>query len=106
MSRTYRRKECYDASWSYLLSEWVALEGYAHIYRRRLTPASLDYKKAKAHYHSDKTSKFKEPGPSWFRNMFSERPLRRRNRRELLRFARVPEYEPMVFDKYPLDYWT
>ena len=106
MSRTYRRQKGYNRNLAWHVGDWVKLEGFTTRWLRPLPKDSVEYRKGLAVYHSDKTSSFKEPGPSWFRNMFSERPMRRRNKRELLKFMRVPDYEPMVFDKYPLEYWT
>ena len=108
MSRTYRRTGSNVYGWnSKEIAMSVLSKSAAHRWHwDKLDPDTKEYKEALAVYHSDKTSSFKEPGPSWFRNMFSERPMRRHNKRELMKFMRVPEYEPMVFEKYPLQYWT
>lgn len=54
----------------------------------------------------DKWHSFKEPGPHWFRNLYSDRPLRRLSKRELNKFKLNPDYEPYVPKRYKLDYWT
>lgn len=108
MSRTYRRRSNHYG-WNdryYALSKFVKIEGYSFWDRVPMDPASYEYRKALAVYHSDRTSNFKEPGPSWFRNMFTERPMRRHNKRELIRFVRIDNYEPIVYSKWPLDYYT
>jgi hypothetical protein len=70
-------------------------------------PTKSELSKAKAVYYSDSgTNDFKEPGPSWFRNLYHERPLRRKNKLELKKFMLNPEYEPMVCAKGKLPYWT
>lgn len=108
MSRTYRRTGSNVYGWNSKESALSFLSRNAE-HRwcgEKLKPGTKEYKEALARYHSDSTSSFKEPGPSWFRNMFTERPMRRINKRELLKFMRVKDYEPMVYAKYPLPYWT
>lgn len=120
MSRTYRRKKAdkhkylgwmyftdtttprlHNYSWSCDTVWWYYGESYEEY------PTEHQMATARARYHSDAaTSSFKEPGPSWFRRMFETRPSRRKNKRELQRYMLDTEYEPMCFDKGPLDYWT
>ena len=107
MSRTFRRKDLKeDTLW--VGTEWVYVDtpnwGYTGIYRISMQDKELV--KALAHYHSDAYKPFKDPGPSWFRNIFTERPQRRINKRELQKFMLDPDYEPICFDKKPLGYWT
>lgn len=52
------------------------------------------------------THNHKEPGPHHFRNLYSDRPLRRQAKNELHKFMFNPEYEPMILAKPPLPYWT
>lgn len=114
MSRTYRRKGqpklrgwFEDIAW--YTSEWVRSDsGYRVLYRRPYPKDSMEYKKGYARYHSDgATHSCKEPGPSWFRNLYSDRPLRRSSKNELRKFiAYDGEYEPMILSKDKLPYWT
>lgn len=53
-----------------------------------------------------RTYNFKEPGPAWFRNLYSQRPHRRSSKRELQKYMNNPEYEPMILAMEPLPYWT
>ncbi len=108
MSRTYRRTGSNVYGWNSKESALSFLsKGAAHRWHwEKLKPGTREYKEALARYHSDKTSSFKEPGPSWFRRMFSERPMRRHNKRELQKLMLVDGYEPMVHSKWPLEYWT
>lgn len=111
MSRTYRRRQGNETK----KSRWGladALQSYVKVSRGvyvwvPIDPKSAEGRKRKAKYHSDAgTTTFKEPGPSWFRNLFSERPLRRKNKNELRRFVLDQEYEPMVSPKGKIIYWT
>ena len=86
MSRTYRRKTTNRINWAcdleHYISEHIRVEGtykYVSVY---YATDSKEYKKGLARYHTDgATNRFKEPGPSFFRNLFSDRPLRRTARR-------------------------
>lgn len=104
MSRTYRRKrgDQYTLKWvtrdlvrvSSGYYEWIPLEGDA-------------LKKALAKYRSDAgTWSHKEPGPSWWRNIFTERPLRRKAKRELQKYLADQDYEPIIESMGKLEYWT
>lgn len=114
MSRTYRRVGqsklrgwFEDIAW--YTSEWIWTEGsYRVLYRRPFPKDSKEYKKGKARYHSDAaTHNCKEPGPSWFRNLYSDRPLRRSSKNELRKYIACDgEYEPMILRKEKLPYWT
>ena len=97
----------------YFVSEWVYPFGNRGCWYRTASvrvyfeKGSKEYKKGKARFHSDAgTSSFKEPGPSWFRNLYSDRPLRRHDKNELKKFMLDGEYEPMCSAYHPLDYWT
>lgn len=73
----------------------------------KLDKTSKEYKKALAKFHSDAgVMSFKEPGPHWFRNLFTERPQRRKAKRELKKFMLDNEYEVILRAKEPLSYWT
>lgn len=114
MSRTYRRrKTTQNGMWSdlnFYTSEVVHPWGefwYTAYVRVPYPKDSPEYKKGKAKFHSDSgTTSFKEPGPSWYRRMTTERPAKRKAKRELQKFMYNEEYEPMILPKEPLDYWT
>lgn len=117
MSRTFRRRNTtQNGMWSdleYFTSDWVRIEYELEEYwsyrlvRVPFPKNSKEYKKGKARFHSDGgTTSFKEPGPSWFRNCFTERPQRRAAKREIQKFMQNPDYEPMILPKNPLEYWT
>ena len=126
MSRTYRRIR-YRQMWGSDL-DWVlrdSVYGLENVpnetenihldpwswrgdsYRFFYKKDSHEGKKRIAKYFSDAgTHRFKEPGPSWFRNLFTQRPLRRHGKRELQKFLFDPEYEVIIEEKPPLEYWT
>ncbi len=113
MSRTYRRvgqpkRHGWFDDLRWYTSEWVRSEyGFKILYRRQYPKDSLEYKKGKARYHSDAgTHCCKEPGPSWFRTLYAERPNRRAAKNELRKFMFNEEYEPLVVAKPRLPYWT
>lgn len=99
MSRTIRRK---NQTHGYMWDEERYCSNWGDY-----SPESDEYKKRKSFYHSDSFDvTFKEPGPSWFRNLYTERPLRRENKQELKKFLLDPEYEPMCEERGKLEYWT
>ena len=132
MSRTYRRRKnsakyrAYESLAEFTV-EHVRVPGkiwctYAKVPMDRNT---IEYKIKRSKYYRDKTHNFKDPGPSWFRNLFSTRPLRGQARRELHKFIRsIPVfytasgkecyflqcmddcYEPIIDSKGKLPYWT
>lgn len=115
MSRTYRRKN--GKKNGYLNEEWcthdyVRVESpsdprYFYYTRVKLDPKSPECIKAIAKFHSDAgTHRCKEPGPSWFRRLYTQRPHRRAAKRELQRWLANPDYEPMILPMEPLEYWT
>lgn len=113
MSRTYRRKGCTrrkgwwdDLKW--YVSEWVWADDYSVSYRRPFPKDSKEYKKGAARFYGDAGSHHcKEPGPGWFRNLYSDRPLRRAAKNELRKYVTYAgEYEPMILSKGKLPYWT
>jgi hypothetical protein len=130
VSRTYRRKTTNRINWAcdldYFISDLVRVPGTYNYVSVYYATDSKEYKKGLARYHSDgATSRFKEPGPSFFRNLFSDRPLRRKAKNELRKFMiSVPVaftgdgrevdflqvmnecYEPNIPSKGKLPYWT
>ncbi len=122
MSRTYRRlrnrklsKRGYNCfqGLKYFISEYIYPEG-CRIYgmngvRVFYPKSSKEYKAGVARYHSDSgTSRFKEPGPGWFRKIF-KRKYKSKVRKELNLFLRNPDYEVDLHDStenYAMDYWT
>ena len=130
MSRTYRRKNTryyrgYFTDFEHFVSEYI-WDGYRIVGRKRYAKDSKEYAKGLAKFHSDAcTSRMMEPGPSWFRNLYSDRPLRRQAKNEIRKFIRsVPVfynyygeeleflqsmyecYEPNILSKGKLPYWT
>ncbi len=109
MSRTIRRKsETHEYSW--VLRDWdTFFNTYGICYGTRITydPKSKYGKKALAEFHSDAgTFEGKEPGPSWFRNLTTERPQRREAKRQLHKFMLDEEFEVMLNPMDHLEYWT
>lgn len=128
MSRTYRKTRYREmfSTWDYILREsyvayseidfsqvekvkylpgwcWTTEDYYIVYYRRD----SKEGKKRIAKYHSDgEVHNFKEPGPSWFRNLTNTRPIRRYNKNELKKYLADQEYEPMCESMGKLEYWT
>lgn len=73
----------------------------------QMDPSTHEYKYARAQYYGDfGTHNFKEPGPSWFRNLTNTRPLRQQARREIHKWMRDPDYEPLIDAMGYLEYWT
>ena len=56
--------------------------------------------------HRDQKFGCKEPGPSWFRNLTSERPQRREGKRQLDKFLLDPDFEVLLDGKVHLEYYT
>ena len=98
MSRTYRRKADKGT-----MNDWAFRSS---IYRIQ-DYSEEELERLRSMYHSDSYDcSFKEPGPSWYRNLYTERPLRRKNKQELRKFFLYPEYEPLCEEKGKLEYWT
>lgn len=116
MSRTYRKQASYPWSWRNPLEELV--DGYEpgnciayYSYNNLcswtvINPKSKEGRKRLARARRDKVYNFKEPGPSWFRNLFSQRPYRQAAKREIQKYLFDTEYEPMILRKPKLEYWT
>lgn len=100
MSRTYRRKR--DP-----IPYWIFIEYDTNWNKTFVDRKSEDGKRLKAKYLSDAgTFKHKEPGPSWFRNLYTERPQRREAKRQLKIFMTQDDYEVILNAKDKLEYWT
>ncbi len=112
MSRTYRRKNCNPSRKSSCELYWFVTDiiwssPRNSYYRVQYSKNSIEYKKGKAKFHSDSgTWTHKEPGPSWFRNLTSERRIRRKHKLELHKYILDNEYEPNIIAKGKLEYWT
>lgn len=106
MSRTKRRKQALEYDMYWCLTEYVRVPNSWQWVRVPIPPKTKEYKKALAEYHSDAFRNFKEPGPSWYRNLFAERPQRRTSKHELHKFMLDEEYEVMLNPKDKLPYWT
>lgn len=104
MSRTTRRKVVQN---HHKLIKWE-LRDYTHYpLHFQHDPKSKEGKRRLAVYHSDTgTHNFKEPGPSWFRNLFTERTQRREAKRQCNLYLRDTEYVVILNSKDPLEYWT
>lgn len=111
MSRTYRRTRPGDLShWSFNI-DWKlerSEEFYFVYHWVKRDKSDPEYQKDLRRAQSDAgTHSCKEPGPRWFRNLFTERPARRKAKRELQKYIeRNGEYEVMILPKEPLEYWT
>lgn len=106
MSRTFRRKnETREYDW--VLRDWDNWVWSLPTVRPVFTIESKSGKKALAKYHSDAgTHSCKEPGPSWFRKITRQRPLRREGKNKLRKFMLDEEIEVIIEEKPPLEYWT
>ena len=127
MSRTYRRRRYRqlfgsdDPLMDYWVTEdeiiWEDVESVVRTYdygwashprfNIRYKPNSKTGRKLLAKAKSDAaTNRFKEPGPHHFRNLYSDRPLRRKAKEELRKYMYNGEYEPMILAVPPLPYYT
>jgi hypothetical protein len=107
MSRTYRRKVPHgktELKWE--LREWRIYDNHKTL-PTQIDPKSKEGIRRIARYHSDGgTTRFKEPGPAWYRNMTVERPQRRETKRQIHCWIRNEEFVVILNSKEPLDYWT
>lgn len=132
MSRTYRKKK--DMS-HWCTPDWYlckimskeelktvdpkdidSISEFHHFYSGKGVRYSVKFsrksefgKRVVAKFYSDSgVWNFKEPGPSWFRRMSRTVPNRRHTKRELHKFMKNTDYEPMVFDflHKHANYWT
>lgn len=106
MSRTYRRKnDNHGEKWE--IGTFCRDHTLLGWHWKPYPPGSVEYKRGLARYHSDVgTTPCKEPGPSWWRNLTTERKQRREGVRQLNKFINNPDYEVILNAKDPLDYWT
>lgn len=124
MSRTIRRKNASKKHWSYNDFDdvcWIRKRDldkldpsdYSLVYPEdsfrsnyvRLDKKSKEYKKRKAKYHSDAgTSHFREPGPGWFKTLYTLRPYRRKYK-ALAKKAMREDIE-IVVEHIRYQYWT
>lgn len=107
MSRTYRNRLPDSFSWA--LREYMCgydSHGNWYAYYEHYDKNSEEGKKRIAKTRSDAYKDFKEPGPSWYRNIFTERPQRREAKKALRKYLLNEDYEVLLFAKNPLDYWT
>ena len=112
MSRTFRRKnETQEYYW--VLRDWDAywyFRGYTYESVARYTnylPKSKEGKKLLNKYHGDAgTHQCKEPGPSWYRRITRQVPLRRSSKEQLRKFMLDEEFEVIIEENPPLEYWT
>ncbi len=109
MSRTFRRKnETQEYDW--ILRDWDwSYNTYGICYGQRKTydRKSKEAITALAHYHSDAgTYTWREPGPSWFRNLTSQRPMRRQSKNQLRKFMLDEEFEVIIETNPKLEYWS
>lgn len=106
MSRTYRRRDPaghIDRAWVLRNHDVCPIEFPVP---PQLDPKSKEGKKRLAEFYSDKTIRFKEPGPAWYRHITVERPQRREANRQMHRYLRDPDFVVILNAKDPLDYWT
>lgn len=131
MSRTYRKKKnkvkpsFYDIEYVLSQNYWedelnsVNLNDIQRIehsiysvklgqlYRVTYTQKSEHGKRMISKWHSDSGVRdFKEPGPSWFKKLYTIRPERRKSKRDLKKFISDPNYEIIFHEKYYYEYWT
>jgi len=95
-----------DVDYYYVDTDFGGWSRYTY-YTVKYKADSKTGKRLLARSKMDKVCSFKEPGPSWFRNLFEERPLRRNSKRELQKFMYDEGYEPII-DSIPRKkiYWT
>lgn len=112
MSRTYRKtklnrstRKFYD-KYSRHTFNYIIRENLIYI-KIPMDINSDEYKLEINKFHRDKDiSRNKEPGPSYFRNLTSERPLRRKHKLELYKYKLDNTYELNIVSKGKLQYWT
>lgn len=106
-----RANETIDPSWEVrqrvVVNRWSGVGAWYRVktwYERRLV--GKEYKK-KVYWKQHKDQKFncKDPGPHYWRNLVSDRPMRRFMKAELRKFLYDVEYEVPHIKKYKLDYW-
>lgn len=109
MSRTFRKrkKKIWSSDIKYILSDWVYDPELMFGYTIKLDPKSDEAKRRVAKFRSDAgTHNCREPGPSWYRRITRQIPLRRDGKEQLRKFMLNEEYEVMITENPPLEYWT
>lgn len=112
MSRTYRRKKgkylikenriLLDSYWD--KEQWRL--GYYVYYYEKINPKSKEGKRRIAKFHSDNPQCIINWfGPSWFRNMYGQRPYRRECKREIKKYIRDNEYDISLLRKPHVPYY-
>ncbi len=105
MSRTFRKRKnpdfFSDIKWVLQDWDWKTRETVL------IDPKSDEAKRRLARWKSDAgTHKCREPGPSWYRRIMRQVPLRREGKEELRKFMLNEEHEVMITENPPLPYWT
>ena len=73
----------------------------------RVPKEEKELAKSLARYYSDAgTHQCKEPGPSWYRRITRQVPLRRDSARQIRRYLQGEDLEVIIETKPPLEYWT
>lgn len=105
MSRTYRFRK--NSSWleADAMSELVRVGPWQwHV--APIDRLSARGQKRLAKFHSDKKHHWMNwRGPSWFHNTYSQRPHRRRSRREIQKYLLDPEHEVIIESMPHREYW-
>lgn len=119
MSRTIRLRKASHIPWwaNYEWRKWVEVTKEEYLstkYGTRIYSSSyfgvkyekeVDNRLAFWETHKDQRFSCKEPGPSWFRNLTSERPQRREAKRQLNKFLYDSEFEVLLDSKTHLEYY-
>ena len=105
MSRTYRKKQVHNYTDYWPMRNYDAVT-VDNPHPPPYDPKSKEGRRYIAKFHADDTCNYKEPGPSWYRHMFVERPQRREAKRQLQRYMRDEEFVVILEAKMPLLYWT
>ena len=113
MSRTYRKtklnksyRKYYDMynkhTFNYIVTDCLT------IIKVYMIKNSYEYNMEVNKFHREDGgySRTKEPGPSHFRTLTSERPFRRYNKLEIHKYILDNEREPNIIAKGKLQYWT
>ena len=105
MSRTYRFKKAKHLS-NHVLWEWKCTENCV-FYVVEHDPKSKEGKKRLAKHQSDKKWMFYNVwGPSWFHNLYAQRPYRRDAKNQIHRCIREEYFEVSLLRRPKREYWT
>lgn len=86
MSRTYRRRK---DTWDLNAYEYVWVDN-SYLVKKYLDKKSPEYKIKKAKFHQD-TRRYGSGVPSWFVNLFCERKMRQKTKKEIHKWMKNPE---------------